>query len=75
LSSKLEQEELKLKQEVLDKQNIEKEKRDLLIQMEKEKERLKQETLVKQNIENQRQELLIQMEEQKIIKSGFKISI
>jgi hypothetical protein len=30
----LEQEELKLKQEVLDKQNIEKEKQDLLIQME-----------------------------------------
>jgi hypothetical protein len=36
LLSKLEQEELKLKQKVLDKQNVEKEKQDLLIQMENE---------------------------------------
>jgi hypothetical protein len=37
LLSKLEQEELKLKQKVLDKENIEKEKQDLLIQMEEQK--------------------------------------
>jgi hypothetical protein len=45
LLSKLEQEELKLKQEAHDKQNIERQSQDLLIQMEKEKERFERDIL------------------------------
>jgi hypothetical protein len=53
-------------QDCLHKENIDREKKDLLTQMEKEKKKLKHETFEKQNIENQKRELLIQMEKQEM---------
>jgi hypothetical protein len=46
--NKLQQEELRFEQERLNKENIERQKQELLFKMQKEKERIKQETLDKQ---------------------------
>jgi hypothetical protein len=50
--SKLEQEELKLKQQALDKQNIQRQKQDLLIQMENEKENINLKSQYETDIQN-----------------------
>jgi hypothetical protein len=50
---------------VFDKENMERQKEELLTEMEKEKERFEQEILEKQKIESRTQELLIETEKQK----------